>query len=100
MIRDPSGVQGSGRGAAPAAEDAHAVLHLNRHPIGANDGARVAQPDRLALDHEAPQRIAGVLHQFGADRAIPGIVTVMPRQRVSSARPGRPSAEVCSWTIS
>src|ERR1700733_3894754 len=81
MIRDPPGVQGSGRRAAAAAEDAHAVLHLRRDPIGADDRARVAQSERLALDYEAPQRTASVLHQLGADRAVLGILAVMLCQR-------------------
>ena len=48
---------------APAGEYPHAVLHFGGDAVFAEHRPRVAQSARLALDDEAPQRIAGVLHQ-------------------------------------
>src|SRR5215472_5479509 len=55
--------------ASAPAERAHAVLHLGGNPIVADHRARIAQPDRLALDDEAPQGVACVLHKLGASDA-------------------------------
>ena len=36
----------------------HPVMHLGGYAVVAEHGPRIAQPDRLALDDKAPQRVA------------------------------------------
>jgi hypothetical protein len=62
--------------------------------------ATVAQAGRLALHHEHPERLAGCI-----EAAVPVAAWAASNSRkrasaCSSARPIRPSAEACSWTIS
>ena len=85
------------------AEGAHAVVHLGGNTIVADDRPRIAQAERLALDHEAPQRVAGVADEAGASRVLaPWLRSYAARaaSAASSARPIRPSAETCSCAIS
>ena len=64
-------------GTLPPAERAHAVVHLGGNAIVADDRPRIAQADRLALDHEAPQRVAGVADEAGASRVLGAVAAVV-----------------------
>src|SRR5580693_9682801 len=52
------------------AERAHSVVHLGGHAVVADHRPRIAQAERLALDHEAPQRVAGVADEARASRVL------------------------------
>lgn len=41
----------------------HALFDLARHVIGFHDVAAVPQATRLSLDHEHPERVAGLQYQ-------------------------------------
>ena len=47
-----------------SAENSHPVLHVLRHAVVAHDRPRVAQAATFALNHEAPKRVARLLHEF------------------------------------
>lgn len=59
------------------AEGAHAVVHLGGNAIVADDRARIAQADRLALDYEAPQRVTGVVDEARPCRVLRAMVAVV-----------------------
>src|SRR5580704_6548426 len=68
-------------GTLPPAERAHAVVHLRRNAIVADDRPRIAQADRLALDHEAPQRVAGVADEARPCRVLGAMAAVVFGER-------------------
>jgi hypothetical protein len=73
-----------------AAQDAHEVVHFGRNAVVADHRARVAQTDRLALDHEAPQRVAGFPHEFGVGGTAFGMAALVLGER-GKRRLQRPS---------
>lgn len=60
-------------------DDAHAILHLGRNTVVADDRTGVAQPAGFALDDETPQRVARLLDQFR-----PGLRPFGVRSRAAS----------------
>jgi len=62
-------------------EGTHVVVHLGGNAIVADHRTRIAQADRLALDHEAPQRIAGVADEAGASRVLGAVAAVVFGER-------------------
>ena len=56
------------RGPLSAAKSSDAVVDFSGHAVVADHRTGIAQPAGLALDHETPQRVAGILHQSGIFR--------------------------------
>src|SRR5579862_6550138 len=82
----------SGR-TASAAEHPHAILHFDGDAVVAHDRPWIAQSTGLALDHEAPQCVAGVLHQLAPlrSRLRIGAVVVPQRRERCFERPAEPA---------
>src|SRR5580693_3006014 len=59
------------------AEGAHAVVHFGGNAIVADDRPWIAQADRLALHHEAPQCVAGVADEGFARRVLRAVAAVV-----------------------
>ena len=76
-IRVPQARQPAATERLSPAKRAHAVVHLGGHAIVADDRSRIAQAERLALDHKAPQCIAGVPDEAFAHRVLVAVAAIV-----------------------